>query len=408
MPSRRWALRPAAELSTSLGPLEGITVIALEQAISAPYCTRCLGDLGARVIKVENVRGGDFARAYDTTTLGQGAHFVWTNRNKESVAVDLKTERGAQVLRQLVERADVVVQNLAPGAAARLGVAAEQVVAHVPTAIGVDISGYGTGGPYEQRRAYDLLVQSESGSCSITGWPDAPAKPGIPLADIGSGMHAYSAILAALLDRGRTGRGAALHIGMFDVMADWMGWALNQARYGAAPIPNGVSSPMVAPYGSYRTSDDQTAVLGTTNDREWQRLARDIIDRADLADEPAYATNAQRVQQRDALDAAIGAWVEKHTLAEVEAAADAAGIGVARLNSVEDVVGHPQLAERDRWRPVSTPNGPVLGVVPPVASSTWGPRMDPVPALGEHTDAILGELGYSADDISSMRDSGVI
>jgi crotonobetainyl-CoA:carnitine CoA-transferase CaiB-like acyl-CoA transferase len=300
------------------------------------------------------------------------------------------------------------VQNLAPGAAARLGVAAEQVVAQVPTAVGVDISGYGAGGPYEGRRAYDLLVQSESGSCSITGWPDAPAKPGIPLADIGSGMHAYSAVLAALFDRQRTGRGAALHIGMFDVMADWMGWALNQARYGAAPMPNGVSSPMVAPYGAYRTGDDQTAVLGTTNDREWQRLAREIIERPDLADDPAYATNAQRVEQRAALDEAIGAWVQNHTLAQVEVAANAAGIGVARLNSVEDVVGHPQLAERGRWQPVSTPNGPVLGVVPPVASSTWGARMDPVPALGEHTDAILGELGYSASDIASMRSDAVI
>lgn len=395
-------------MSGSRGPLEGITVLALEQAVSAPICTRCLGDLGARVIKVENLGGGDFARSYDTTTLGQAAHFVWANRNKQSLAIDLKTEGGAQVLRQLVERADVVVQNLAPGAAARLGVAASQVVERVPTAIGVDISGYGAGGPYEQRRAYDLLVQSESGSCSITGWPDAPAKPGVPLADIGSGMHAYSAILAALLDRQRTGRGAALHIGMFDVMADWMGWALNQARYGAAPIPNGVSSPMVSPYGAYRTSDDQTAVLGTTNDREWQRLARDIIERPDLADDPAYATNAQRVQQREALDEAIGAWAEKHTLAEVETAANAAGIGVARLNSVEDVVGHPQLVERDRWQPVSTPNGPVLGVISPVDSSTWGPRMDPVPALGEHTAAILGELGYSANDISSMREAGVI
>lgn len=390
------------------GPLAGITVLALEQAVSAPMCTRCLGDLGARVIKVENRNGGDFARSYDTTTLGQAAHFVWANRNKESLAINLKSGRGEQVLRQLIERSDVVVQNLAPGAAARLGVAAEQVVAHVPTAIGVDISGYGAGGPYEERRAYDLLVQSESGSCSITGWPEAPAKPGVPLADIGTGMHAYSSVLAALLDRQRTGRGAALHIGMFDVMADWMGWALNQARYGAAPVPNGVSSPMVAPYGSYRTSDEQTAVLGTTNDREWQRLARDIIDRPDLADDPAYVTNAQRVQQRETLDAAIGAWVGKHTLADVEAAANAAGIGVARLNSVEDVVSHPQLVERGRWQPVSTPNGPVLGVLPPVASSTWGPRMDPVPALGEHTVTILGELGYSADDISSMRQDGVI
>jgi crotonobetainyl-CoA:carnitine CoA-transferase CaiB-like acyl-CoA transferase len=395
-------------VSSASGPLAGITVVALEQAVSAPMCTRCLGDLGARIIKVENLKGGDFARSYDTTTLDQAAHFVWANRNKESLAIDLKTERGARVLRQLVERADVVVQNLAPGAAARLGVAAEQVVAQVPTAVGVDISGYGAGGPYEERRAYDLLVQSESGSCSITGWPDAPAKPGIPLADIGSGMHAYSAVLAALFDRQRTGRGAALHIGMFDVMADWMGWALNQARYGAAPMPNGVSSPMVAPYGAYRTGDDQTAVLGTTNDREWQRLAREIIERPDLADDPAYATNAQRVEQRAALDEAIGAWVQNHTLAQVEVAANAAGIGVARLNSVEDVVGHPQLAERGRWQPVSTPNGPVLGVVPPVASSTWGARMDPVPALGEHTDAILGELGYSASDIASMRSDAVI
>ena len=396
-------------MTGTTGPLSGVTVVALEQAISAPICTRHLGDMGARVIKVESPKGGDFARQYDATVFGQAAHFVWANRNKESVAVDLKSDRGAEVLSRLVARADVVVQNLAPGAAGRLGVAATQVVSRVPTAIGVDISGYGEGGPYETRRAYDLLVQAEAGSCAVTGWPDAPAKPGIPVADIGTGMYAFSAVLAALLDRQRTGRGAALHIGMFDVVAEWMGWALNQTRYGgSAPVPNGVSSPMVSPYGAYRTSDGRTAVLGTTNDREWQRLARQVIDRPDLADDPAYASNAQRVEQRAALDEAIGAWAAGRTLEEIETAANAAGIGVARLNQVSEVVDHPQLAERGRWRQVQTPAAPVLGLLPPVSSSTWTSRMDPVPALGQHTPAVLAELGYSADDIAAMRRDAVI
>src|SRR5216683_4592421 len=257
--------------TTLFRSLAGITVVAVEQAVAAPLCTRHLGDLGASVIKVESRTGGDFARGYDDTVRGMAAHFVWANRNKESIALDLKHPRGREVLAGLVATADVVVQNLAPGAAARLGLDAAGLRARHPWLVTVDISGYGRGGPLQASRAYDLLIQSEAGSCAITGWPEAPAKPGIPVADIGAGMYALTSVLAALLVRERTGRGTTISVGLFDAVAEWMGFALNQARYGGVdPQPNGLSSPMVAPYGAYRTGDGQVLVLGTTNDREWR------------------------------------------------------------------------------------------------------------------------------------------
>jgi itaconate CoA-transferase len=390
-------------------PLQGIVVVAVEQAVAGPICTRHLGDLGARVVKVESRAGGDFARDYDDVVNGMSAYFAWANRNKESVALDLKHPLGQLALARLVARADVLVQNLAPGAAARLGLGAGKLRASRPELITVDISGYGQGGPYAQARAYDLLVQSEAGSCAITGTPEQPAKPGIPLADIGAGMYALSSVLAALFVRERTGQGAAISVGMFDVVAEWMGYALNQARYGRSDVqPNGLSSPAVAPYGGYLTADGQTLVLGTTNDREWRRLAGDVLHRPDLATDPRYVTNRDRVARRAELDAMIGAWAAGRTLAECRKAAEAAGLGHARLNRPTELLGHPQLVERGRWKEIASPVGPVQGLLPPPESADWDWRLDPIPALGEHTEPVLRELGFSTEDLTAMRAEGVI
>ena len=390
-------------------PLRGIVVVAVEQAVAAPICTRHLGDLGARVVKVENRAGGDFARDYDDVVRGMSAYFAWANRNKESVALDLKHPLGRDALARLVRRADVLVQNLAPGAAARLGLDPAELRASRPELITVDISGFGRGGPYAQRRAYDLLVQSEAGSCAITGTPGRPAKPGIPLADIGAGMYALSSVLAALFVRERTGRGTAISVGLFDSVAEWMGYALNQARYAGLDLePIGVGSPAVAPYGAYLTADGQTLVLGTTNDREWRRLASDVLHRPDLADDPRYARNPDRVARRAELDVAIGEWAAGRALAECRRAAEAAGLGHARLNRPTEVLSHPQLRERGRWQEVGSPVGPVLGLLPPPESDDWDWRLDPIPALGEHTEPVLRELGFGAGDLAGLRAEGVI
>ncbi|MFD6063314.1 CaiB/BaiF CoA transferase family protein [Rhodococcus wratislaviensis] len=374
------------------GPLAGITVVGLEQAISAPLCTRHLADLGARVIKVEAPGFGDSTRAYDSVVGGMSAHFTWLNHGKESAALDLKSAADMGTFRNILATADVVVSNLAPGALDRLGIGTRDLSRDFPRLIVVDISGYGKGGPLDHKRAYDLLIQAEGGSCSITGAPGHPAKPGIPVADVGTALYAYSAVLAALYDRERTGRGAVIPIAMLDTVAEMMGFALNQVIHaGTEPVPVGMGSPMIAPYGAYPTSDDQTAVLGTTNDREWRRLA-EMIGRPELADEPRYAHNDNRVEARDELDAVVGAWCAEHTLAEIQKTADAAGIGNARLNSVRDLTEHPQLVERGRWREVGTPSGPVPALLPPAVAEGWPVRSGAVPALGAHTDAIRSEF----------------
>ncbi|WP_131744887.1 CaiB/BaiF CoA-transferase family protein [Frankia sp. Cppng1_Ct_nod] len=391
------------------GPLDGLLVVGLEQAVAAPLATRHLADLGARVVKVENPRGGDFARDYDQAMNGLGAHFVWLNRGKESLALDVKKPAGAEVLARLIERADVVIQNLAPGAAARLGVAAGQVVQRHPRAVAVDISGYGEGGPLAAKRAYDLLVQSETGSCSVTGFPGQPAKPGIPLADVGAGMYAYSSVLAALLARTRTGQGAAISVSLFDAVAEWMGYPMYYTLgTGIEQQPNGMSSPSVAPYGAYRTADEQVLVVGTTNDREWQRLAVDVLGRPDLAANPSLAGNADRVRERAHVDAALGEWAAGQTLDKAQARLDEAGIGNARLNSVSDLIAHPQLAARDRWREIDSPVGPLRALLPPPVSPQWSVRMGPVPALGEHTDDVLAYLGYDPAQVGALREAGVV
>jgi crotonobetainyl-CoA:carnitine CoA-transferase CaiB-like acyl-CoA transferase len=374
------------------GPLAGITVVGLEQAISAPLCTRHLADLGARVIKVEAPGYGDSTRAYDSVVGGMSAHFTWLNHGKESAALDLKSAADMGIFRNILATADVVVSNLAPGALDRLGIGTRDLSRDFPRLIVVDISGYGKGGPLDHKRAYDLLIQAEGGSCSITGPPGHPAKPGIPVADVGTALYAYSAVLAALYDRERTGRGAVIPIAMLDTVAEMMGFALNQVIHaGTEPVPVGMGSPMIAPYGAYPTSDGQTAVLGTTNDREWRRLA-EMIGRPELADEPRYAHNDNRVEARDELDAVVGAWCAEHTLAEIQKTADAAGIGNARLNSVRDLAEHPQLVARGRWREVGTPSGPVPALLPPAVADGWPVRSGAVPALGAHTNAVRTEF----------------
>jgi itaconate CoA-transferase len=384
--------------ATATAPLSGLTVLGLEQAIAAPLCTRHLADLGARVIKIEQPGSGDAARHYDGAVRGLAAHFVWLNHGKESAALDLTDPADLDVFTGLLERADVVVSNLGPGALGRLGLAPEALAERYPRLIVVDISGYGRGGPLDHKRAYDLLVQAEGGSCAITGLPGEPAKPGIPIADIGTALYAYSSVLAALYERERTGRGAVIPIAMLDVVAEMMGFALNQVLHTGEELePVGMGSPTVAPYGAYPTADGHTAVLGTTSDREWRRLARDLLGRPDLAEDPRYARNVDRVRHRAELDQVLGAWCAQRELAEVQRRADEAGIGNARLNGVRDLAEHPQLAARGRWRQVGSPAGPVPALLPPALARDWTPAAGRVPALGADTDAIRAEVSRSRD-----------
>jgi itaconate CoA-transferase len=397
------------------GPLSGITIVAMEQAVAAPLCTRVLADFGARVIKVENPNGGDFARDYDDVVNGPGglaAHFVWCNRGKESVTLNTKSTAGLEILHQLLDRADAFVSNLAPGATARLGIAKTDLAERHPGVIAVEIDGYGPGGPISHKRAYDLLVQAEAGSCAVTGYPGMPAKPGPAMADFTTGLYAATSILALLV--GRTNRpteaGApSVELSLFDTMTDIMGYALTYTQHsGIDQEPLGVSSPAVAPYGAFPTRDGQTVVLGTTNDREWQRLAREIIDRPDLADDARFATNSDRCAHRDTLNEAIGSWCAQHDLAHIQKTADNAGIGNSRYNVPSEVVAHPQLAARDRWRQVDTPKGEISALLPPPVISDYEPSMGPVPGLGEHTDLVLAELGYGTEEIAALHADGVL
>jgi crotonobetainyl-CoA:carnitine CoA-transferase CaiB-like acyl-CoA transferase len=399
-----------------MAPLAGITVVAMEQAVAAPMCTRVLADLGARVIKIENPKGGDFARDYDDVVNGPGglaAHFVWCNRGKESVTLNLKSAEGMEILHRLLDRADAFVSNMAPGSIARMGLGPDDLAARHPNVIPVEIDGYGPGGPISHKRAYDLLVQAEAGSCAVTGYPDMPAKPGPAMADFTTGLYGAISILALLFARkgGAAGDAASPAVGLslFDVMTDIMGYQLTYTQHsGIDQQPLGVSSPAVSPYGAYPTRDGQTVVLGTTNDREWQRVAREIIDRPDLADDPRFSTNSKRCSHRDVLDEAIGTWCAHNDLAHIQKVADDAGIGNSRYNVPSEVVAHPQLAARDRWRQVDTSAGPIPSLLPPPVISGYQPPMGPVPGLGEHTAAVLTELGFSDDDIARLRTANVI
>ncbi len=383
-------------------PLAGITVVTLEHAIAAPFCTRQLADLGARVIKIERPGTGDFARGYDERVRGLASHFVWTNRSKESLTLDVKHPDAKAILDALVGRADVLVQNLAPGAAARLGLSYDALSAAHPRLIVCDISGYGADGPYRDKKAYDLLIQSESGFLSITGTPEAPAKAGCSIADIAAGMYAYTNSLAALLDRERTGRGAAIDVSMLESMAEWMSYPLYYAFDGAEPPPRtGAAHATIYPYGPFAAGDGKVVMLGLQNEREWAVFCRDVLRRPELAADERFATNSKRSAARDALRGIIGDVFRPLTAAQVIERLDAAGIANARMNDMRELRAHPQLAARRRWVDVETPAGPVPALVPPGLPASPPPRMDPVPALGAQTQAILRELGY--DDAAIER-----
>jgi itaconate CoA-transferase len=382
--------------------LDGITVVTLEHAIAAPFCTRQLADLGARVIKIERPGVGDFARCYDERVEGLASHFVWTNRSKESLTLDVKHPSAARILAQLVARADVLVQNLAPGAAARLGLSYAALAATHPRLIVCDISGYGEDGPYRDKKAYDLLIQSESGFLSITGSPDAPAKAGCSIADIAAGMYAYTNILAALLERDKTGQGKAIDVSMLESMVEWMTYPLYYAYDGAEPPPRaGSAHATIYPYGPFPAGDGKTVMLGLQNEREWVTFCAEVLAQPELATDDRFASNSKRTVTRNELRAIIVAAFASLTAADVIERLDAAGIANARMNDMHEVWAHPQLTARGRWVEVGTPAGPVPALVPPGVAPGADPRMDPVPALGQHTLAILHELGY--DDATIRR-----
>ena len=390
-------------------PLDGITVVTIEHAIAAPFCTRQLADLGARVIKVERPGVGDFARAYDERVRGQASHFVWCNRSKESLTLDVKQQPAQDILRQLLEKTDILVQNLAPGAAARLGLSHEALRERHPRLIVCDISGYGEGGPYQDKKAYDLLIQSESGFLSITGTPEEPSKAGCSIADIAAGMCAYSSILAALIQRGRTGLGCRVDVSMLESMVEWMNYPLYYAFDGAAPPPRtGGTHATIYPYGPFRAGDHKTVMLGLQNEREWVRFCQDVLLRPELAKEERFSSNSKRVAAREPLRTIILDVFASLTAVQIIARLDQAGIANAQMNDMHDVWQHPQLSARGRWVEIGTPAGPIPALLPPGTSNTFSPRMDDVPALGQHTSAILCELGWSDANIQSLRAAGIV
>ena len=390
-------------------PLEGITVVSLEHAIAAPFCSRQLADLGARVIKVERPGAGDFARAYDTRVKGLASHFVWTNRSKESLTLDLKHPDAHAALMDLLARADVLVQNLAPGAAARMGLSFDALKHHNPRLIVCNISGYGDDGPYRDKKAYDLLIQGEAGFLSVTGTPEAPAKAGISVADIAAGQCASNGILSALLLRVRTGRGSAIDVSMLESLAEWMGYPMYYAFEGAPPPPRaGASHASIYPYGPFEAGDGGTMMLGLQNEREWSAFCETVLNDAALATDPRFASNARRNEHRAELQALVLAVFRDLSTAQVLERLDAARIANARVNDMAGLWAHPQLRSRARWTSVGSPAGPIPALLPPGNSNAFDHRMDPVPAVGQHTDAILRELGLDDGRIAAMRSSGAI
>ncbi|MBV8096183.1 MAG: CoA transferase [Acetobacteraceae bacterium] len=389
-------------------PLEGIRVISLEHAVAAPLCTRHMADLGAEVIKVERPGEGDFARGYDTSVKGQSSFFIWLNRGKRSITLDLKNPAAADILDRLIAQADVLVQNLAPGAAGRIGLGYPELAPNYPGLVVTDISGYGESGPYAQKKAYDLLVQAESGIITVTGTPEEPARVGISIVDIATGMYALSGTLAALLRRAKTGRGANVKIAMLDAIAEWMTYPLYQGAYaGAAPKRLATSHPAVAPYGPHATKDGQV-IFGLQNDREWTAFCVKVLRQPGLVQDPRFATNTARCAHRAEVTSIIESFFAGYSSAEVVSLLDAAGIASGRLNDVHAVWRHAQFAVRGRWRDVATPAGPVRALLPPFTFGDADPVMGAVPGLGQHTDTILRQMGYSQAEIAQLHEVGAV
>ncbi|RRV10062.1 CoA transferase [Pseudomonas sp. v388] len=392
-------------------PLDGITVISLEHAIAAPFCTRQLADLGARVIKIERPGSGDFARGYDQRVDGLASHFVWTNRSKESLTLDLKQDSAGAILDALIAKADVLVQNLAPGASARMGLSFDTLHERYPRLIVCDISGYGEGGPYEKKKAYDLLIQSEGGFLSVTGGPgdEQMAKAGCSIADIAAGMYAYTGVLSALMLRDKTGVGSRIDVSMLESLVEWMGYPMYYAYNGAPPPARaGASHSTIYPYGPFPTGDGGTVMLGLQNEREWAAFCEKVLLDTDLASDERFCANFKRSENRDELRRIIVGSFARLTVDDVVQRLEDAQIANARVNDMQGVWDHPQLKARDRWREVESPSGPLPSLLPPGHNAAFSPRMDGVPALGEHTGSLLSELGISAEEQARLAASGAI
>jgi itaconate CoA-transferase len=385
-------------------PLDGVTVVALEQAVAAPFATRQLADLGARVIKIERPGVGDFARDYDQTVKGLSAYFVWLNRSKESLTLDVKHEESADIMARLIAKADVFIQNLAPGAAGRLGLDAATLLARHPRLIVCDVSGYGDSGPYAHKKAYDLLIQSEAGVLSVTGTPDTQSKVGISIVDISAGMYAYSGILTALYQREKTGKGTRVDVTMFESLAEWMSHPLNYTHFsGKPPKRSGPDHATIVPYGRFKCGDGADVMLGIQNEREWAKFCSGVLGMPDLAGDERYNNNTRRTERRAEMVALIEKVFATMTAQQVVAKLDAADIANARINTPQEVWAHPQLKARNRWREVGSPAGPLPTLLPPVTMPEFEARLDPIPAVGEHTERILAGIGYSAAEIADLR-----
>ena len=384
-------------------------VVALEQAVAAPFATRQLADLGARVIKIERPNTGDFARGYDETVKGMSSHFVWLNRSKESLTLDLKHSRAAPILERLLDRADIVIQNLAPGAARRLGLGADSLLPKYPRLIVCDISGYGDNGPYASKKAYDLLVQAEAGVLSVTGTADTPSKVGISIGDIATGMYAYSGILTALYQREKSGKGTRIEVTLFEALAEWMGYPLYYTHFGGTPpARTGPDHATIVPYGRYQTGDGKSVMLGLQNEREWSVFCEKVLLQPELAHDLRYDSNSKRAAKRAEINALIGKAFAALTSEQLIGRLDASGIANARINSPDEVWEHPQLKARNRWREMDSPVGPLATLLPPATMPDFEARLDKIPALGEHTEPILAELGYSSEDIVELRKTGAV
>ncbi|NWD76158.1 CoA transferase [Pseudomonas gingeri] len=404
-------MKTAAGNTPAPRPLDGITVISLEHAIAAPFCTRQLADLGARVVKIERPGSGDFARGYDERVRGLASHFVWTNRSKESLTLDLKQDQAGDILESLLGQADVLVQNLAPGAAARMGLSFEALHERFPRLIVCDISGYGEGGPYEKKKAYDLLIQSEGGFLSVTGGPgeEELAKAGCSIADISAGMYAYSGILSALLLREKTGEGSRIDVSMLESLVEWMGYPMYYAFDGAPPPPRaGAAHSTIYPYGPFPAGDGGTVMLGLQNEREWAAFCDKVLLTPELAVDERFSANFKRSANREVLRQIIVDSFARLSSEQLIARLEEAQIANARVNDMQGVWDHPQLKARDGWREVESPSGKLPALLPPARNAAFAPRMDAVPGLGQHTGAILGELGFSAEAIEGLRVGGVI